>query len=144
MLCGKVIPLTTQFDHTVDGTPVSEVERLKNHWLNNYDWRTHEAKINELPQFTMPFDMGEYGEMTVHFVHKKSSRPDAIPLIFSHGWPGSFHEVHKILPLLTEPTDPNDQAFHVVAPRLLLHLIELTIVYRDTAGPRILLKRASI
>jgi pimeloyl-ACP methyl ester carboxylesterase len=100
----------------VDGTPVSEVERLKNHWLNNYDWRTHEAKINELPQFTMPIDVDDFGEMTIHFVHKRSSAENAIPLIFIHGWPGSFHEVQKILPLLTDPPT-GEQAFHVVAPR---------------------------
>jgi Epoxide hydrolase N terminus len=95
---------------------VSEVERLREHWLHKYDWRSHEAKINELPQFTLPIDVDGFGEMTVHFVHRKSSREDAIPLIFSHGWPGTFHEVHKILPMLTEPEE-GKQAFHVVAPR---------------------------
>ena len=104
--------------NSLDGTPVSEVERLKNHWLNDYNWRTHEAKINELPQFTLPIDMDDFGEMAVHFVHKKAlSRPNAIPLLFIHGWPGSFHEVKKILPLLTNPTNPDDPVFDVVAPR---------------------------
>jgi hypothetical protein len=100
----------------VDGTPVAEVERLRNHWQNDYDWRKHEAEINQLPQFTLPVEVDDFGELTVHFVHKKSTSPDAIPLIFCHGWPGSFHEVRKILPLLTEPKD-GEQAFHVVAPR---------------------------
>lgn len=100
----------------VDGTPVSEVERLRDHWLNKYDWRKHEAAINELPQFTLPIDVDDFGELTIHFVHQKSSSPNAIPLIFIHGWPGSFYEVRKILPLLTEPKE-DEQAFHVIAPR---------------------------
>jgi pimeloyl-ACP methyl ester carboxylesterase len=116
VLLGKVFCLRRKTPLTVDGTPVSEIERLRNHWLYHYDWRIHEAKINELPQFTIPVDVDEFGEMTIHFVHKKSVVKDAIPLIFIHGWPGSFHEVHKILPLLTEPED-GKQAFHVVAPR---------------------------
>lgn len=100
-----------------DGTPVSEIERLRNHWLHDYDWRPHEAKLNELPQFTIPINVDDFGEMTIHFVHKKAvSENQPIPLIFIHGWPGSFNEVQKILPLLTEPPD-GEQAFHVVAPR---------------------------
>ena len=92
--------------------------RLGNHWLNNYDWRKHEADINNgLPQFTMPIIVDGFGEMTVHFIHKKSLVPNSIPLIFIHGWPGSFHEVHKILPLLTDAKG-GEQAFHIVAPRL--------------------------
>ena len=69
-----------------------------------------------MPQFTIPIDVDDFGEMTIHFVHKLSSKANAIPLIFIHGWPGSFLEVQKILPLLTEPKD-GEQAFHVVAPR---------------------------
>ena len=104
-------------DNTLDGAPVSEIERLVNHWQKHYDWRIHEAKINELPQFTMPIEVSDFGELTVHFVHKKAVSDDnAIPLIFIHGWPGSFLEVQKILPLLTEPEN-GKQAFHVVAPR---------------------------
>ena len=95
---------------------MSEIERLRNHWLHNYDWRVHEARINELPQFTVPIEVDGFGEMTIHFVHQKSDLEGAIPLIFIHGWPGSFHEVHKILPLLTQPKN-GEQPFHVVAPR---------------------------
>jgi len=65
----------------------------------------------------MPIIVEGFGEMTVHFVHKKSLVPNSIPLIFIHGWPGSFHEVHKILTLLTDPKG-GEQAFHIVAPRL--------------------------
>lgn len=120
---------------TVDGTPVSEIERLRDHWLNNYDWRTHESKINELPQFTIPIDMDDYGEMTIHFVHQLSTHKNAIPLIFIHGWPGSFYEIHKILPLLTNPKD-GEQAFHVVSPRSSpSHLLQKFCSYVDGSLP---------
>ena len=105
---------------------MSEIERLRNHWLHDYDWRVHEAKINELPQFTVPIQVDDFGEMTIHFVHQKSNLEGAIPLIFIHGWPGSFHEVHKILPLLTQP-EKGEQAFHIVAPRSVPHFLRLLI-----------------
>ena len=63
-------------------------------------------------------DIEGYGPLDIHFVHRKSSRANAIPLLFSHGWPGHFLEVRKIIGALTEPEDPNAQAFHVIAPSL--------------------------
>jgi len=125
---------------------VSEVERLRNHWLNNYDWRKHEADINNrLPQFTMPIIVDGFGEMTVHFVHKTSLVPNSIPLIFLHGWPGSFHEVHKILPLLTDPKG-GEQAFHIVAPRLdpSANWLSEFKAFQDTAGAPIRVNEASV
>ena len=123
---------------------MSEVERLRDHWLHNYDWRVHEAKINELPQFTLPIDVDEFGEMTIHFVHQKSNIEGAIPLIFIHGWPGSFYEVHKILPLLTQPTN-GEQAFHVVAPRYFPpRECADSEVCQDIVGVQIPIKRVSI
>jgi pimeloyl-ACP methyl ester carboxylesterase len=101
----------------LDGTPVDEVKRLVNHWLNNYDWRIHEAKLNTLPQFILPVQIEGFDALNVHFVHQLSSHKDAIPLMFIHGWPGHFHEVVKILPLLTEPPE-GQQAFHVIAPSI--------------------------
>ena len=117
------------------GAPLSEVKRLAEYWRNGFDWRKQEAEINELPQFETKVPVDGYGELNIHFVHKRSSRPDAIPLLFSHGCkhllpislmitsftntysgPGSFLEIVKILPLLTEPKE--GQAFHVVAPSL--------------------------
>src|SRR5437868_4091167 len=101
---------------TSDGTPVSEIQRLRDHWLNTYSWRTHESSLNaELPQFTLPVQVDGFGTLTIHFVHKRSSRENAIPLIFVHGWPGSFLEIRKVLDELTEPSEEGAQAFHVVA-----------------------------
>jgi hypothetical protein len=82
-----------------------------------YDWRVVEARINtHLKMFTLPItEAGE--DLTIHFVHHRSSHPDAIPLLFQHGWPGSFLEVDKIIDSLTNP-EPGQQAYHVVAPSL--------------------------
>jgi pimeloyl-ACP methyl ester carboxylesterase len=82
-------------------------------WLNRYDWREEERKINEMPQFKTRIEQGEFGEFNVHFVHARSNAEGAIPLIFIHGWPGSFIEVQKVLQPLRAA------GFHVVAPSLL-------------------------
>ncbi|PWI66482.1 hypothetical protein PCL_04895 [Purpureocillium lilacinum] len=100
------------------GAPLSDVKRLAERWRDGFDWRAQEAKLNEVPQFTTKVDVDGFGELNIHFVYKSSSRRGAIPLLFCHGWPGSFYEVLKILPLLTEPEDPEAPAFDVVAPSL--------------------------
>jgi pimeloyl-ACP methyl ester carboxylesterase len=101
---------------------VDEVKRLVDHWLNRYDWRIHEAELNQLPQFTLPIQVEGFDFLNVHFVHQQSSQKNAIPLIFIHGWPGHFHEVSKTLKPLTEPLheegEGQHQAFHVVAPSI--------------------------
>ncbi|KAK7427292.1 hypothetical protein QQZ08_006229 [Neonectria magnoliae] len=98
------------------GAPRSDVKRLAQYWKDGFDWRAQEAKLNELPQFTTKVAVEGFGDLQVHFLHQKSTKPDSIPLLFCHGWPGSFLEVIKILPLLTEPKD--GPSFHVVAPSL--------------------------
>ncbi|GJE91854.1 epoxide hydrolase [Phanerochaete sordida] len=102
------------------GVPRAELEKLLAHWTSAYDWRTHEAALNaELPQFTLPIDVANHGELTAHFVHQRAKRAGkAVPLLFVHGWPGHFAEVRKILPLLTNPDAETDLAFDVVAPSL--------------------------
>ncbi|VDB86667.1 unnamed protein product [Peniophora sp. CBMAI 1063] len=98
------------------GVPRNDVVRLVQHWKNGYDWRTEEAALNEeLPMFTRDISVAGHDALNVHYVHQKSTVPGAIPLLFVHGWPGSFIEVRKILPLLVTPSDPNAPAFHVVA-----------------------------
>lgn len=98
------------------GSPLADVKRLVARWKNGYDWRVHEARINnDLPQFTRDIEVAGFGVLNIHYVHQKSSRKNAIPLLYSHGWPGSFLEASKILPLLTNPTAPDQVAFHVVA-----------------------------
>jgi hypothetical protein len=75
-----------------DGTPTSEIRRLTKFWLNSYDWKTEEAKINaELPQFKLDVPVTDWDQIELHFVHKKSSRPDAIPLLFIHGCNHPLH-----------------------------------------------------
>ncbi|MFD0579904.1 epoxide hydrolase family protein [Dactylosporangium darangshiense] len=98
------------------GVPLDYLKDLADYWQTKYDWRAHEARLNEFPQFTTVID-----EQTVHFLHVRSPEPDALPLILTHGWPGSVVEFMQIIGPLTDPArhggDPAD-AFHVVAPSL--------------------------
>ncbi|KAJ7600289.1 Alpha/Beta hydrolase protein [Mycena floridula] len=97
------------------GTALADIQRLTAFWSNGFDWRKAEAQINsEMPQFTRNIDIEGHGSFNVHYVHKKSDLADAIPLLFVHGWPGSFLEVRKLLPLLTS-SSPEYPSFHVVA-----------------------------
>ncbi|KAJ7626640.1 Alpha/Beta hydrolase protein [Mycena polygramma] len=97
------------------GAPLADIRRLVERWQNGYNWREHEAQINaELPQFTRDIDVVGHGTLNIHYVHQKSVVPDALPLLFVHGWPGNFLEVQKILPLLVE-SSPEHPSFHVVA-----------------------------
>ncbi|KAI0259497.1 alpha/beta-hydrolase [Gloeopeniophorella convolvens] len=99
------------------GAPLADIKRLVNRWKDGYDWRTHESKFNKLPMFTRDIDVEGFGTLNVHYVHQKSAVEGAIPLLFVHGWPGSFIEVTKILPLLTAG-GPDQPSFHVIAPSL--------------------------
>ncbi|KAF3941029.1 hypothetical protein ABW19_dt0201794 [Dactylella cylindrospora] len=89
------------------GTPLSEVKRLAKYWKDGFDWRAAESKLNEIPQFITPIEVDGFEPLDTHFVHAKCKIPGvrAIPLLFIHGWPGSFLEVIKVLPLLTEGTE---------------------------------------
>src|SRR5262245_6039610 len=95
------------------GTSLPYLRELVEYWRTRFDWREQERRLNQLPQFTTKID-----GLDIHFVHQRSARQDAMPLVFIHGWPGSFVEVTKILGPLTNPTAhggrPED-AFHVVA-----------------------------
>uniref|UniRef100_A0A0W0FKR1 Epoxide hydrolase N-terminal domain-containing protein n=1 Tax=Moniliophthora roreri TaxID=221103 RepID=A0A0W0FKR1_MONRR len=96
------------------GAPLADIRRLLARWKDGYDWRKHEKILNdELPQFTRNIEVQGHGVLNIHYVHKKSKAPNAIPLLFVHGWPGSFLEVRKILPLLTA-TAPGTPSFDVV------------------------------
>jgi pimeloyl-ACP methyl ester carboxylesterase len=98
------------------GTSLAYMKELVAYWRDRYDWRAHEARLNELPQFTVPL-----GDADLHFIHARGVGPRPLPLLLSHGWPGSIWEFHKLIPLLTDPArhggDPVD-AFTVVAPSL--------------------------
>ncbi|MET7335065.1 epoxide hydrolase family protein [Nonomuraea sp. NPDC005650] len=98
------------------GIPVSYVRRLAEYWRTGYDWRKHEAALNEYPQFTTEID-----GQNIHLLHVRSPEPGALPLVLTHGWPGSIAEFMKVIGPLTDPRahggDPAD-AFHVVAPSI--------------------------
>ncbi|QMW22202.1 epoxide hydrolase family protein [Sandaracinobacteroides saxicola] len=87
--------------------------RLRQHWMRDYDWAGAVAHLNRLPHVRVPV-----GELTLHAVHKRSPRADAIPLLIAHGWPGSVLEFDALYERLTHPEDPAAPAFHVVAPSL--------------------------
>lgn len=96
------------------GVPLADVRRLVERWKSGFDWRASEATINQLPQFTRNIEIEGFGTLNIHYVHQKSDVKNAIPLLFIHGWPGSFLEVTKILPLLTVKS-AEYPSFHVVA-----------------------------
>lgn len=101
------------------GPPVKEVKRLSQVWQTDFDWRKVESRLNDLPHFTASVTVGNFGQFDIHFIHKKTPHPKAIPLLFLHGWPGSFLEVAKILDGLVEGDGNGSPAFHVVAPSLI-------------------------
>ncbi|KAI0687286.1 alpha/beta-hydrolase [Earliella scabrosa] len=99
------------------GVPLADIKRLVAHWKDGFGWRAKEAEINKLPMFTQDIEVEGHGKLNIHFIHQRSSSPNAIPLLFCHGWPGHFLEVRKLLPLLTA-SSPDHPSFHVVAPSL--------------------------
>jgi pimeloyl-ACP methyl ester carboxylesterase len=98
------------------GIPLDYVRDLAEYWRTSYDWRLHEQLLNEFPQFTTTID-----GQRVHFLHVRSPEPGAMPLIVTHGWPGSVVEFTGVIGPLTDPrahgADPAD-AFHLVIPSI--------------------------
>jgi pimeloyl-ACP methyl ester carboxylesterase len=98
------------------GMPLGVVRRLAEQWRSGYDWRAHEARLNEIPQFITSIDA-----QNIHFLHVRSAEPGAVPLLLLHGWPGSVLEFLGMIGQLTDPRghggDPS-RAFHVVVPSL--------------------------
>src|SRR5262245_20113960 len=98
------------------GVPVEYLRELVEHWRDRYDWRSHEAQLNALPQFRTRID-----GQSVHFIHLRSPHDDALPLLLTHGWPGSVIEFLDVIPRLTDPEAHGgvaSDAFHVVVPSL--------------------------
>jgi pimeloyl-ACP methyl ester carboxylesterase len=98
------------------GVQLATIQALARYWLNEYDWRRCEARLNAFPQFITEVD-----GLDIHFVHVRSRHEDALPIIVTHGWPGSFVEQMKIVDLLTDPTAHGgsaSDAFHVVIPNM--------------------------
>ncbi|MDR6166799.1 pimeloyl-ACP methyl ester carboxylesterase [Microbacterium paludicola] len=95
------------------GPPRADVAALVEYWRTVYDWRSFERRLAEIGQFRTVID-----GLGIHFLHRRSSRLDAVPLIMTHGWPGSVAEFVDVIDDLAEPNDPTMPAFHVVAPSL--------------------------
>ena len=107
---GELVPDRSQ------GVQLTTLQELARYWTTEYDWRKCEARLNELPQFTTEIDGVE-----IHFIHVRSRHENALPLIMTHGWPGSVVELLDTVGPLTDPTahggTPED-AFHLVLPSL--------------------------
>src|SRR5262245_34355484 len=98
------------------GVQLATLQELAHYWTTEYDWRTCEARLNALPQFTTEID-----GVKIHFIHVRSRHENALPLIMTHGWPGSVIELLETVGPLTDPTSHGgspDDAFHLVLPSL--------------------------
>jgi hypothetical protein len=103
-------------DDWSQGTPLKWIREVCQYWAEDYDWPRREAQLNRFAQFTTEID-----GLDIHFVHARSPHPEAMPLIITHGWPGSIVEFHKVIEPLTNPTAHDGSAadaFHVVCPSL--------------------------
>jgi len=103
-------------DDWSQGMPLSYLQSLCTYWAEQYDWAAREIHLNSFPQFRTEID-----GLGIHFVHVRSPNPDALPLVLTHGWPGSIVEFYKVIGPLTDPVahggNPAD-AFHVVCPSM--------------------------
>jgi epoxide hydrolase len=103
-------------DDWSQGVPLGYVQELCTYWADDYDWRVAEQRLNAYPQFML-----ELFDLDIHFLHVRSPVPDALPLVITHGWPGSVVEFVNVLDRLTNPKahgGSDDDAFHVVCPSL--------------------------
>ena len=103
-------------DDRSQGVQLAKMQELVRYWGTDYDWRKAEAKLNALPQFITEID-----GLDIHFIHVRSRHPNALPLIMTHGWPGSVFELLKIIGPLTDPTAHGgraEDAFDVVMPSM--------------------------
>jgi pimeloyl-ACP methyl ester carboxylesterase len=98
------------------GVPLGYLKELAEYWRTAYDWRKHEATLNEFPQFLTEID-----GQTIHFLHVRSPEPDALPLVLIHSWPGSFVEFMRMVGPLSDPRAHGGNradAFHVIVPSI--------------------------
>jgi pimeloyl-ACP methyl ester carboxylesterase len=103
-------------DDWSQGIPLAYTRDLAEYWRESYDWRAREAALNRFDQYVTEFD-----GLDLHFIHQRSPHEDALPLVLTHGWPGSIVEFHKVIEPLTNPTAHGGRAqdaFHVVCPSL--------------------------
>jgi pimeloyl-ACP methyl ester carboxylesterase len=95
------------------GVPLADLVDVVNYWRTGYDWRSFEARLDRIGQFRTTID-----ELGIHFLHRRSTRADATPLILTHGWPGSIAEFIDVVDELADPKEADAPAFHVVVPSL--------------------------
>lgn len=103
-------------DDWSQGVPLQKARALIDYWRNKYEWRRFENRVNAFPQYRTQID-----GLGVHFIHVQSPHPNALPIILTHGWPGSFVEFMEIIGPLSDPTrfgGRAEDAFHVVVPSL--------------------------
>src|SRR6267142_1373932 len=110
------LPSKELVDDRSQGVQLATIQELARYWKTDYDWRKAEAKLNALPQFTTEID-----GVDIHFIHVKSQHKNALPLIITHGWPGSVVELLEVVGPLTDPTAHGgsaEDAFDLVLPSL--------------------------
>ncbi|MFF3247815.1 epoxide hydrolase family protein [Streptomyces sp. NPDC002870] len=95
------------------GVPLADLVDVVNYWRTGYDWRSFEERLDRIGQFRTTID-----GLGIHFLHRRSARADATPLILTHGWPGSIAEFTDVVEELADPKDAEAPAFHVVVPSL--------------------------
>ncbi|MFJ9208734.1 epoxide hydrolase family protein [Streptomyces sp. NPDC102264] len=95
------------------GVPLADLVDVVNYWRTGYDWRSFETRLNQIGQFRTTID-----DLGIHFLHRRSTRADATPLILTHGWPGSIAEFTHVIDELADPENADAPAFHVVVPSL--------------------------
>ncbi|MER7859643.1 epoxide hydrolase family protein [Amycolatopsis japonica] len=95
------------------GVPLADLIEVVDYWRTEYDWRWFEKRLDRIGQFRTTID-----GLGIHFLHRRSTRADATPLVLTHGWPGSIAEFVDVVDELADPADPGTPAFHVVVPSL--------------------------
>lgn len=95
------------------GVPLGDLVDVVNYWRTEYDWRSFETRLHQIGQFRTTID-----GLGIHFLHRRSPRTDATPLVLTHGWPGSIAEFTHVVDELADPDDADAPAFHVVVPSL--------------------------
>ncbi|MCE4945934.1 epoxide hydrolase 1 [Streptomyces albulus] len=95
------------------GVPLADLVDVVNYWRTGYNWRSFEERLNQIGQFRTTID-----DLGIHFLHRRSARADATPLLLTHGWPGSIAEFVDVVDELADPKAADAPAFHVVAPSL--------------------------
>ncbi len=107
-------PEAETVDDWSQGIPLAYTRDLAAYWADGYDWRSREAALNRFDQYLTEID-----GLDIHFIHQRSPHDDALPLLITHGWPGSVVEFHKVIePLVNPPSGRAEDAFHVICPSL--------------------------